>query len=273
MVRGILLTRGQSTAFKTPKEKVKTMNMIIEVAAVAGIAIAAGAIFSPKFRQMLRIRGGKAVDGATTALEKETDQYNQLVAKLPAQRTSVAKTKANATIQQKTLDGLNTKLASLESEFKTADAAKAEASVVEAITSEYASVEAQIADQKKVVELAVSAANEAVKAYEQTARDLGKFKDRIAADGNKVDLADALKVAADARNEMRDMQSQISAAGSASAEIDKKLETARAELEMGNGSSTDQARARLQETAAANDAAARLRAKLGTAPSSTTETK
>ena len=35
---------------------------------LAVAAVAAGAIFSPKFRQLLRIRGGKAVDAGSTEI-------------------------------------------------------------------------------------------------------------------------------------------------------------------------------------------------------------
>ena len=109
-----------------------TLTIVLIIAA----AIAAGAIFSPKFRQLLRIRGGKAIDAGTTALEKQQDQYKMLVAKIPAQRTSVATTKAGAVIAQKKLATLTAKLTTLETEFKAADAQKAPADVVAAIEAE-----------------------------------------------------------------------------------------------------------------------------------------
>ena len=104
------------------KITMSTLSIVI-LLAVAGVI--AGAIFSPKFRQLLRIRGGKAVDAGTTALEKEQDQYKQLVAKIPAQRDSVARTKAGAVIAQKKLGTLTEKLAGIEAEYKQADAVKA----------------------------------------------------------------------------------------------------------------------------------------------------
>jgi hypothetical protein len=112
-----------------------TLSIVI-LLVVAGIVT--GAIFSPKFRQLLRIRGGKAVDAGTTALEKEQDQYKVLVAKIPAQRTSVATTKAGAVIAQKKLTTLTSKLSDIEAEFKQADAVQAPADVVAAIEADYA---------------------------------------------------------------------------------------------------------------------------------------
>jgi len=220
---------------------------------LAVAAVAAGAIFSPKFRQLLRIRGGKAVDAGSTALEKEKDQYNQLVAKLPKQRDSVAKTKANATLAQKRLNELETKLGEIEGEFKLAESQKAD----------YAATEAAIATQKAVATEAASIADEALKALEETTKALAKFKSRIEADGNKVELTQALETAATARQELADIKTQISGAGQASAEIDRALEEARAKNDMSKGSTTDQAREKLKEQAAAASAKDRLRAKIG----------
>jgi chromosome segregation ATPase len=230
---------------------------------LAVAAVAAGAIFSPKFRQLLRIRGGKAVDAGSTALEKEKDQYNQLVAKLPKQRDSVAKTKANATLAQKRLNELETKLGEIEGEFKLAESQKAADDVTNAIADDYAATEAAIATQKAVATEAASIADEALKALEETTKALAKFKSRIEADGNKVELTQALETAATARQELADIKTQISGAGQASAEIDRALEEARAKNDMSKGSTTDQAREKLKEQAAAASAKDRLRAKIG----------
>ncbi len=237
-----------------------TLSIVI-LLAVAGVI--AGAIFSPKFRQLLRIRGGKAVDAGTTALEKEQDQYKMLVAKIPAQRTSVATTKAGAVIAQKKLAALTTKLGAIETEFKAADAQKAPATVVAAIEADYAATEQAIEAQKVIATEAAQIADEALQALEATTKALSKFQSRIEQDANKVELKKSLEMAAAARQELKDIQTEISGAGQASAEIDKELEIARAKNDMSKGSSTDQAREQLAEQAAASAAGARLRAKLG----------
>ena len=244
-----------------------TLTIVLIIAA----AIAAGAIFSPKFRQLLRIRGGKAIDAGTTALEKQQDQYQVLVAKIPAQRTSVATTKAGAVIAQKKLATLTGKLATLETEFKAADAQKAPADVVAAIEAEYGETEQAIEAQKVIAAEAAQIADEALQALEATTKALSKFQSRIEQDANKVELKKSLEMAAAARQELKDIQTEISGAGQASAEIDKELEIARAKNDMSKGSSTDQARQELADKAAASAAGARLRAKLnmGAAASTT----
>ena len=246
------------------------MDPITLIIGLVIVGVVAGAIFSPKFRQLLRIRGGKAVDAGSSALEKQEDQYNQLVAKLPKQRESVAKTKANATIAQKRLGELQTKLGEIEGEFKLAEAQKAPDDVTNAIADDYATTEAAIATQKTVAAEAASIADEALKALEETTKALAKFKDRIAADANKVELTKALETAASARQELADIKTQISGAGQASAEIDRALEEARAKNDMSTGSTTDQAREKLKEQAAASSAKDRLRAKLSGQSTDTT---
>jgi len=246
-----------------------TLSIVI-LLAVAGVI--AGAIFSPKFRQLLRIRGGKAVDAGTTALEKEQDQYKLLVGRIPAQRDSVARTKAGAVIAQKKLGTLTAKLASIEAEYKQADAAKAPADVVAAIEADYTATEAAIEEQKKIASEAAAVADEALKALEETTKALGKFKSRIEQDANKVDLKASLEMAAAARQELKDIQTEISGAGQASAEIDRALEEARAKNDMSKGSTTDQAREKLAEQVAANAGRDRLRAKLGMGTAASSET-
>jgi hypothetical protein len=238
-----------------------TLTIVLIIAA----AIAAGAIFSPKFRQLLRIRGGKAIDAGTTALEKQQDQYQVLVAKIPAQRTSVATTKAGAVIAQKKLATLTGKLATLETEFKAADAQKAPADVVAAIEAEYGETEQAIEAQKVIAAEAAQIADEALQALEATTKALSKFQSRIEQDANKVELKKSLEMAAAARQELKDIQTEISGAGQASAEIDKELEIARAKNDMSKGSSTDQARQELADKAAASAAGARLRSTGGAA--------
>jgi hypothetical protein len=251
------------------------MSTIAILAILAAVAVAGGLVFSPKFRQLFRIRVGGAVDQGTSALEKEKDHYNQLVAKIPAQRDSVARTKAGAVIANRKLTQLTEKLAGIEAEYKQADAVKADATVLAAIEADFAATEAAIEEQKKIAAESANIADEALKALEETTKALGKFKSRIEQDANKVDLKDSLEMAARARQELKDIQTEISGAGQASAEIDRALEEARAKNDMSKGSTTDQAREKLAEQVTNNAARERLRSKLGMgdAPASTDAAK
>lgn len=237
-----------------------TANLLI-LLAVGGLA--AAVIFIPSVRQLFRVRGGKVVDAGTTALEKEQDSYNQLVARLPKNRDAVARTKANAVIQQRKLADLQKQLDGLKADYKLAHDQNATEAAMSAIESNFASTKAQIETQTAVATEANSVANEALTALEQTTKALGKFKDQIEADGNKVQLKEALELTAATRNELNDIKTQISGAGQASATIDKELETARAKNDMSKGSAVDQELAAIHEKAASSSARDELRASLG----------
>ena len=62
------------------------------IVAVLGV-LAAGMVFSSTFRNKvlttLRIRSNAVLDKATTAIEREKDDYHQLMNRLPAQRSAV----------------------------------------------------------------------------------------------------------------------------------------------------------------------------------------
>ena len=240
-----------------------TTNLLIILAV---IGVGAAVAFIPSVRQLFRIRGGKVVDAGTSALEKEEDSYKQLVARLPKNRDAVARTKANAVIQERKLTDLQTKLEGLKKEYKLANDQNAPEATKTAIETDFANTKSAIENQTVVAAEAKKVATEALTALEQTTAALSKFKDQIEADGNKVQLKEALELTAATRNELNDIKTQISGAGQASATIDRELETARAKNDMSKGSAVDQDRAALQEKAAASAARDELRASLGIDP-------
>jgi translation initiation factor IF-2 len=230
-------------------------------------AFAAGMIFSKNFRdrvlQTLRIKSNSALDNATTALEREKDEYDQLVAKLPAQRAAVQKVMGNARIAQKDLDAKVADVARLEREYKEAKSLGASDAALDELATKYSEAEAAVEEQKKIVTEANAAADEARNALDATTKALGKFAARIEADGRKVELTEALKVSAEARQQAKDIASSLSKAGEASRQIDKELEEARAANELAKGTATEQELEQLREKAAAKSAREKLEGKLG----------
>jgi hypothetical protein len=228
---------------------------------------AAGMIFSSNFRNKvlttLRIKSNAALDAATTPLEREKDEYNQLMAKLPAQRAAVQKVMANSNIAKKDLDAATAAVAQAEKDYKEAKGLGASEDALNELAAKYDAAGATVEEQKKVVTEAGAAADEARNALDATTKALAKFSARIEADGRKTELASALKVSADARQQARDINSQLSKAGEASRQIDKQLEEARAANDLAKGSQTEQELQALREKAAANAARAKLDAKLG----------
>jgi hypothetical protein len=230
-------------------------------------ALAAGMVFSPAFRNKvlttLRIRSNAALDSATSPLEREKDEYHQLMAKLPGQRKAVQSVMATSAVAKKDLDNALAAVAAAEKDYKDAKALGASEAALNELAGKFDAAEQAVTDQKKVVEEANAAATEARGALESTTKALGKFATRIEGDERKTELAAALRVSADARQAANEINSSLSKAGEASRQIDKDLEEARAGNELSKGSSTEQELAALREKAASKSARERLEAKLG----------
>jgi hypothetical protein len=229
---------------------------------IAVVGIGGGLIFSPKFRQMLRIRTGKAVDAATTAIEKEQDEYDQLVAKLPAQRTAVAKVIAAAGLAAADMRRLQDESTRVKSEYQQAKLLGASEAALDDLGTQYQHTLDAIQSKKEECTIANQAANEARETLDQTVAALKRFAAKVESDKGKAELTKALEVAADARQKAGDINSALSRAGQQSRVVDEQLEQARAANELSKGSQTEQELANLREKAAGQSGRAKLDAML-----------
>jgi len=236
---------------------------IIDGIVVLLVLGAGGAIFSPKFRQLLRIRGGNAIDSATSAIEKEQDAFEQLKKKLPAQREMVTKVMAASNMAKSELDRRNTALEQVKGQFAQAKKLGASDAALDDLGSKFKTLKDAVDDQQKVLAEAQSTADEARHSLDQTIAAMQKFGQKVETDKSKAELAAALRVTAEARQSAQDITSALSAAGSASKEVDRQLEEARAANQLSKGTSTDQELAKLDEKAAAATGRAELEALLG----------
>src|SRR5262249_55845813 len=159
-----------------------TMDPITLLIIIAVLGVGAGLVFSPKFRQLLRIKSGKAIDGATTALDKEKDEYNELMKKLPGQRAAVQKVMGNASLAKKDLDRAKGAVATAEREYKEAKGLGASEGALDELANKFAAAETAEADQQKIVTEAQSAEAEARSALDATTKALAKFAARIEGD-------------------------------------------------------------------------------------------
>jgi hypothetical protein len=239
------------------------MDPITLIIVIAVLAIGAGLVFSPKFRQLFRIKSNQAIDGATTALEKEKDEYNELMKKLPGQRAAVQRVMGNASMAKKDLDAKVAAVTSAEQAYKDAKGLGASEAALNELATKFGEAEAAVEEQKKIVTESNSAADEARNALDVTTKALSKFATRIEGDERKTELAAALRVSGEARQQAKDIASSLSKAGEASRQIDKDLEEARAANELAKGTQTEQELEALREKAAAKAAREKLEGKLG----------
>jgi len=245
-----------------------TLIIGLVIAGVIGLAI-----FSPKFRQLLRIRGGKAIDAGSTAIEKEEDEYNRLAALLPQQRDKVTSVMATASQAAADLKAANKAVVDAENEYNTGEDLKASEATLDALATKWEEAKAHAASQAEIAKEAADAQAEAVDALEDTTKALAKFAKQLERDKSKVQLAGALKIASQARQQAADMKSALGAASQASRQVDFELEKARAENKLSQGSDSDREMEELKEKAAAKSAREQLRAKrAGTTPAAGTDT-
>jgi hypothetical protein len=219
-------------------------------------------ILSPSFRNKvlvtLRIRANDALDKSTTPLEREKDEYEQLMSKLSGQRAAVTKVMASANIAKKDLATALTAVDEAAKAYKEGKALGASEAALNELASKYSAAEEAVEAQKKIVTEATAAAEEARRALEATTKALAKFASRIEQDERKTQLTEALRVAGEAIQQSRDIDSVLSRAGQYSRDIDKELEEARAGVDLSKGTPTEQEIERLRQEAAAKAAREKL---------------
>lgn len=228
------------------------------------LAVGVGLIVGfPRVRQALRIRINDAASGSTSAIERLEDTYESLLAKLPAQKTAVARAQAGARQAQSDLTEAEEKLAELEERYKTATGLGASEEALGTLEDSYADQEALIAELKGHALEASKLAGEALKALQATSKKLKSFEAQVESAGRKAELTEAYRVANEVSTELGTINSSLSKAGQAAREVDLELETARAESQLNQGSAAEQELAALEDGQRRSKARSTLRQKAG----------
>lgn len=233
--------------------------MIIEILIlVAVLAFVSAFAFSPRFRQMLRIRGGNAVDSMTTTIEKEKDVYRQLMNQLPVQREAVSSVMARSSIAEKDLETAKQTVESAFSEYNEAKGLGASDQALDALAVKWEDAKEAVEAAEELLNEMHAAEEEATDELEKTINSLKKFEKQIEKDEAKSELATALKISAAAREQSGGLRSKISEAGKHSRTVDLELEKARAANNLSKGSKVDRELEDLSEKAKAKKARSSL---------------
>ena len=217
----------------------------------------------PAFRQMLQIKGGKAVSGATKASEKQRHEHQRLTAELNRQLDNVASAKASATQAEKDVAAAEAQVEKLTGQYKTAVTGNASEDAKNAIAGNIAKAKASVTSKRAAANEAAKIAAQAVEALDQTREALKDFADQIQDTEQKEALTAVLNTAADASLALKNIKDRLSAAGEAARQADTDLEKARAKNDLAQGSDTDREIAKIEKDAAAAAERARLDAELG----------
>jgi hypothetical protein len=213
------------------------------------------------FQQLVRIKANKAIDSGTTPLEKEEDEYKRLLALLPEQRDKVTSVMATASQAAGDLKKANQAVEDAEREYNNGEDLKASEATLDALATAWDDAKKNAAELATIATEADAAQDEAVAALEETTRSLEKFSRQLERDKSKVQLAGALRIASQARQQARDMKSALSAASQASRQVDFDLEKARAENKLSKGSDAEQEMEQLKAKSTAMSAREALKAK------------
>lgn len=239
------------------------------MAQIIGLAVLVAVVlyFSwPAFRQLLQIKGGKAVKNATTASEKQRHEHQRLTAELNTQLDNVAAAKASATQAEKDVTAAEANVVTLTSKYKTAVTSNASEDAKNTIAGQISKAKAAVVTKRAAANEAARIAQQAVEALDQTREALKDFADQIQDTEQKEALTAVLNTAADASLALKNIKDRLSAAGDAAREADTALEQARAKNELAQGSDTDREIAAIEKANAAAEERARLDAELGLTP-------
>lgn len=217
----------------------------------------------PAFRQMLQIRGGKAVSKATKASEKQRHEHARLTAEVNKQLDNVASARANATQAEKDVTAAEADVVKYTNQYRTAAQGNASEDAKNAIAGKVAKAKTAVANKQAIAVEAAKIARQAVEALDQARESLQDFADQIENTEQKEALTAVLNTAAESSMALRNINDRLSAAGAAGREADHDLEKARAKNELAQGSDTDREIANIEKQASAAAVRAELDKELG----------
>ena len=230
---------------------------------IAALAVVVLYFTWPAFRQMLQIRGGKAVDGMSSASEKQRHEYKRLTGELEKQLDNVAAAKAGAEMAEKEVTDAKAQVEKLTGQYKLAVSSNAAESLLNDLAAKVAKAKASVTSKQAIAAEAAKVAEEAVAALDGTREALKDFADQIDDTEQKEALTKVLNTSADAANALRNIKDRIGVAGDAQRQADGALAKARAKNDLTKGSANDQAMAQIEKDAAAKAAREALDAELG----------
>lgn len=236
------------------------MHLIYFVSAAFGIAL----IVSPKFRQIIRVRinallgrqlseKDKAKDEGEQAIGKQKKALKDAVELLKTQKESVVKLTAVATTAgqelQRRKDAVDTAVKNYNDgkalQMADADLNKLALKVKEARDA--------VASQEANVKLAQANATAAAASLASTSAKIQKFGTQIQDNESKLALADALNTQAAVEEMTANIDSVLSEAGNANAEIDRILAEADARTKVGKDTTAEELERRRREKEAQDE--------------------
>jgi len=233
------------------------------------VLVAIGAAVSPKFRATLQIWNTKANNSATTAVERQKNDYEHLVADVNKQLGNVASAKAGAVQAEQDVTASKADLEKLESQYATFGAKLSPEAKTE-LAGKIAKAETRVTTTTQMSVAAHTASDMALKALDNARNQLKDAADTIQSNEQKAQVTAVLNSAAKVSEELSGINSKLGKFNEANRQVDHDFLAAQERMKMSQGTSTDQELANMEKQSAADAVMARLDAKLAAKNGGTT---
>ena len=207
------------------------------------LALGAGVVLYfawPAFKNMVNIKGGKAVDGMTTDVEKQEQILKNLAKDVDANRIRVTNVTGDYRHQVNKMTELQAKVAKAQADYDLSVDAKMPAEVQNEKFQDFQKAQAAVTAQRSVVDQFAEADKAAKKALTDSVKALEKVAAKVQSDTAKADLKkvfDSAAVAIEASNKVEGAFSELQ---QTSDRIDQELERSKARLDAAKGSENQQ---------------------------------
>ena len=206
-----------------------------------GLGVAGALYFLwPAFKNMVNIRGGKAVDGLTTDVEKQELILKNLAKDVDANRIRVTNVTGDYRHQVNKMTELQAKATKAQGDYDISVDAKMPAEVQNEKFQDFQKAQAAVTAQRAVVDQFAEADKAAKKALTDSVKALEKVAAKVQNDAAKADLKkvfDSAAVAIEASNKVEGAFSELQ---QTSDKIDQELERSKARLDAAKGNENDQ---------------------------------
>ena len=229
------------------------MEIVYLVLIVLGL-VAAGAVFSPRFRQALRIWGNKGVTKATTPVERAKDRVRQAEAKLPGVRENVARLMTAAQNAQQAVADKKTEEQELLGKYSTAKNMNASEQTKETLKLRWKTAKDAIPGLEAAATAAAQEAEDAQKELEDYIQIIAESEAGVQKLEADATLAEIYRASAANRQALNDMKKGLGVNGEDAKAVRDELNTAKNANELSKGSAADREMAEIERKAKANSA-------------------
>lgn len=238
------------------------METIFAIAAVVAVAVIAGAIFSPRFRQALRIWGDKGLSKTSTPVERAKDRVKQAIDKLPTQRELVARLMTAADNASAAVTDKEAEADRLLTKYQTAVTAKATPETQNTLKLQWKRAKDAVPTLREAAVAAQSAAADAQAELEGFIELIQTSQDGVAQLESDANLAAILRETTAFRQRVNDLKSGLGDMAADQKAVKDELATARNASELSKGSAAEREMQQIERQVQVNDADAEIAAAL-----------